>query len=660
MYTKYVDPISMRAKAVELNTNNQQDDVTDIQFADTLIMKGGGIKGLAYAGAIKVLEKYNYRFNRFVGTSAGAITASLLAVGYSAEELEIELKNKQFSDFLDNRWKWPINLIIEKGLSKGINFNKWLNNLLQRRVQELGGPIGVAIKFCDLSNLPHHPHLIVYTSVAGYNYKEFDSRKPDSQDQEIVSAVRSSMAFPGAFTPEQQFNKYFFDGGIHHNYPVDAFLQNNPETNFIGLFLGPEIFEEQRGIVSQLFSIFTAGAEEEQLRKHNDRTIIIDVSPVTTLDFVIGAVEKEFLLTAGEAAATKFLHRMNSQDGPTKDEVVAISAKNEQLRKQVKTAIWISRGKAIVFFVFPIIIMGILLGIFTRQVFFAKSTSSQTTGLDNRPAIVTPNTLDKQINELEQDYQKRSFPVSKKEFAIEKCVLGYGGLNSRSFMTVEVIGKDTNNKILVNNKDVSQKIVSQLTFGNSVIIKLEGFQQELNLLNGKNEVVIISSDNIVSQPYLFEQAIESRREKIVKNSPSQTMTNSPNSIQAGGDVVINQGMQPRKLQPEQREKLLSVLVNRPKGQVIINTILGDSEAYSFAEELQDILVSAGWKSEGINQSIYNRIPIGLVVQVENRSSPPLHAISLQQSFATIGFEVIGQYQPENPKDSVIFIVGRRP
>ena len=51
-----------------------------------LIMKGGGIKGLAYIGAIEELSR-RYNFNWFVGTSAGAITAILLGAGYTPREL---------------------------------------------------------------------------------------------------------------------------------------------------------------------------------------------------------------------------------------------------------------------------------------------------------------------------------------------------------------------------------------------------------------------------------------------------------------------------------------------------------------------------------------------------------------------------------------------
>ena len=49
---------------------------------------GGGNKGLAYFGALKLFEKNNHKFKRISGTSAGGITSALLAIGYSATEIE--------------------------------------------------------------------------------------------------------------------------------------------------------------------------------------------------------------------------------------------------------------------------------------------------------------------------------------------------------------------------------------------------------------------------------------------------------------------------------------------------------------------------------------------------------------------------------------------
>ena len=56
-------------------------------YAD-LVCKGGGIKGIALVGALSYFEEYGYEWKKVAGTSAGAIVASLIAVGYKADEIK--------------------------------------------------------------------------------------------------------------------------------------------------------------------------------------------------------------------------------------------------------------------------------------------------------------------------------------------------------------------------------------------------------------------------------------------------------------------------------------------------------------------------------------------------------------------------------------------
>ena len=84
-----------------------------------IIMKGGGVKGLAFAGALLELGKY-YWFDRHVGTSAGAIAAALLAAEYTPEELADLLFRKNFQEFMDApAWKVPLNLLFRQGCYPG-------------------------------------------------------------------------------------------------------------------------------------------------------------------------------------------------------------------------------------------------------------------------------------------------------------------------------------------------------------------------------------------------------------------------------------------------------------------------------------------------------------------------------------------------------------
>ena len=71
-----------------------------------LVFEGGGVKGIAYVGALEVLEKEGILQNieRVAGTSAGAMVAVLVSLGYTANELKDILWKINFKNFMDNSW----------------------------------------------------------------------------------------------------------------------------------------------------------------------------------------------------------------------------------------------------------------------------------------------------------------------------------------------------------------------------------------------------------------------------------------------------------------------------------------------------------------------------------------------------------------------------
>ncbi|MDO7206005.1 patatin-like phospholipase family protein [Paraclostridium bifermentans] len=66
-----------------------------------LVCKGGGMKGIALVGAIACLEDSGYEWDRLAGTSAGALVASLLSVGYTSSEIEEILYDIDYPKFKD-------------------------------------------------------------------------------------------------------------------------------------------------------------------------------------------------------------------------------------------------------------------------------------------------------------------------------------------------------------------------------------------------------------------------------------------------------------------------------------------------------------------------------------------------------------------------------
>ena len=102
-----------------------------------LVFEGGGVKGIGLAGALATLEEREYRPQNIAGTSAGAITAALLAAGYSAAELRDIIVSLDYRQFQDRAWedKVPLverslSLLLDLGLFEGDRFLAWIGERL--------------------------------------------------------------------------------------------------------------------------------------------------------------------------------------------------------------------------------------------------------------------------------------------------------------------------------------------------------------------------------------------------------------------------------------------------------------------------------------------------------------------------------------------------
>ncbi|TQO38968.1 patatin-like phospholipase [Arenibacter algicola] len=265
-----------------------------------LIMKGGGIKGLSYVGALEELQKY-YDFNWFSGTSAGAITAVLLAAGYTNSELKVILEEKNFSDFKDaSLLKALINLKNKGGLYEANTFTSWLEHLLSKKLDS-----ATEIK---LSHLPYR--ITICASRKNKSALLFDSTDEEYRNKNAAFATRCSMSIPIIFTPQKEEGLNIFDGGLQNNFPVEVILKRNPNADFIGLYLGPEIYETPKNsILKDPFSIWMDSSEAEILETYKDKIVVIDTRPISTLKFKLNKNEKDFLLENGRLAALKFLDK---------------------------------------------------------------------------------------------------------------------------------------------------------------------------------------------------------------------------------------------------------------------------------------------------------------------------------------------------------------
>jgi NTE family protein len=286
------------------------------------VFSGGGIKGLAFAGGLQAAAEAGYdEWVRLAGTSAGAITAMALAVGYSAQGLREQLDGFDFNEIADygplGKAEIPINLLYDKGVTKGKALHSWIEKLLAE------APVK-ATKFGDLEagklqvvgvDLAHSRMVVFPEDVALY---VDDDGKPLVPDEfPIADAVRISAGFPYFFPPmslrDAQTKKdgVLVDGGVASTFPIFLFDKPEPKHPTWGfrLFGGnpPEKPPYTRidGLdwpVEMLKAIVDTSMnalDKLEMKAFAPRTISIPTGNIETLDFSLDEAEKKELYDFG-------------------------------------------------------------------------------------------------------------------------------------------------------------------------------------------------------------------------------------------------------------------------------------------------------------------------------------------------------------------------
>lgn len=189
-----------------------------------LVFEGGGVKGIAYGGAMEVLDNKNILSNiaRVAGTSAGAINATLLALGYTSQEVSEIIAGTNFRDFEDKPI-FPANIvgIFKKfGWYKGDVFKDWIGQLINDKTGSSSFTFG-ELKESLTSNPERKLLYLVATNLNLQKAEIFSHEKTPSIP--IRDATRMSMSIPLYFRSVKKFDHIMVDGGVAYNYPINLF-----------------------------------------------------------------------------------------------------------------------------------------------------------------------------------------------------------------------------------------------------------------------------------------------------------------------------------------------------------------------------------------------------------------------------------------------------
>lgn len=187
-----------------------------------LVFEGGGVKGIAYVGALHVLTKKGVldQVGRVGGTSAGAINALLLGLGYTQAEMQHVLWNLNFNNFLDDSWgavRDTHRLLTEFGWYKGDFFHRWVGE----RIQHKGFSPDATFQDLKASGKCRDMYFVGTNLSTGFGEVFSAEHTPRMR---VADAVRISMSIPLFFASVQSPRRdRYVDGGVLDNYPVKLF-----------------------------------------------------------------------------------------------------------------------------------------------------------------------------------------------------------------------------------------------------------------------------------------------------------------------------------------------------------------------------------------------------------------------------------------------------
>lgn len=201
-------------------------------------MEGGGVRGLAYAGALEVLEKKNILENieNVAGSSAGAIAGLMVALNYNSFEIDSVLQGLKIQEFNDGKFfAGEIRRIKnEYGVFKGDKFDNWLGNLIANKTGNADITFA-GLNELHLTNKGFRNFFCTGTNVSQQRF-EILSYKTSPQ-MKLRTAVHISSTIPFYFVPvainkmwnevsledTSQSSDLYVDGGMLCNFPINLF-----------------------------------------------------------------------------------------------------------------------------------------------------------------------------------------------------------------------------------------------------------------------------------------------------------------------------------------------------------------------------------------------------------------------------------------------------
>jgi NTE family protein len=281
-----------------------------------LVLSGGGARGIAHVGVLKVLEELKIPIDCIAGTSMGAVVGGLYASGMSAHDVETTMRSLDWQEAFrdapprrdlafrrkqDDRnflVRLPLGLkhaqiLLPKGLIQG--------QKLQETLRQLTLPFD---NTSDFDKLPTKFRAVATDLVTG------DAVLLDKGD--LAIAMRASISAPGVFAPVEYQGRLLVDGGLAENLPINVAREMNADILIVSDVSFPlqdrAQLDSALSISNQMLAILVRKDSDRQLKTLGTQDILIEpvLGRATSTDFSLGVNT----IVQGEQAARRVMDKL--------------------------------------------------------------------------------------------------------------------------------------------------------------------------------------------------------------------------------------------------------------------------------------------------------------------------------------------------------------
>jgi len=278
-----------------------------------IVFSSGGARIICHAGALKALQEARLlvAVREYIGSSAGAIAAMALAIGYSIQELTDHLLGFDFSELQDpNAFDMEnvMSFLDTNGLDNGDTMLAYFAKILEQR------GFSSRITFAQLKKLRGVTLRVLATDVQEALPFEFSPAK--TPDVPILEGVLASVAIPFYFAPRKapRSDNLLADGGILYHYPL-PYLSEQEQEESLGICLctrhetpPPQQVEEEPWLFfKRIVQLILQPPRLNHERQDSKNTIYIETAPSFIVNFSLTPANKKKLFESAYKQTQKSL-----------------------------------------------------------------------------------------------------------------------------------------------------------------------------------------------------------------------------------------------------------------------------------------------------------------------------------------------------------------